>query len=411
VKLSWRSSILPGAAAVLLAVPVCHAGWDFTAPADPSRNWSASIAGYAEYDDNFNSTENNRQSGYRLGSDLTLRVKAIGERSLVSGQYDYTTAYPNYFHMGGLAENHMLSASVNYSVTPRLLLSLNESFTESTEPSVVQTVNKVPVTLAAAGSYLYDAVSGSAVYSLTRRWNLSFAGGWDIWRYEETAYATNSDHQDYSMTLSALYSLNPVTVIGVNYQYAATAYTNPGPDGSLNGYSNTGYLSLTRQFDPKLSVAVNGGYTLHESGNGSTSTSPSAYGAVAYNYAQMSSISLIVAEYLSTASVGITRSFSTQQGTSFSLQANHQFTPRFHTMFNGSYVYSTFKSPVVGANEVLTLSPTDQSIQLHWNIGYDFRPWASVGFDYTYTRLLSSNTLLIQPYSRDVAGIRLTFNY
>ena len=105
-------------------------------------------------------------------------------------------------------------------------------------------------------------------YSLTPRWTASVSGNWDIWRYQEAAYATNNNHMDYSVTLSGVYSMNPRTALGVNYQYGGDIYNNPGFKNGLNADYNTGYLSLTHQFNPKLALVLNGGYTVRNSEDG-----------------------------------------------------------------------------------------------------------------------------------------------
>ncbi|HTS16807.1 MAG TPA: hypothetical protein VMP11_04475 [Verrucomicrobiae bacterium] len=411
MKPGWRFLVLFRALSLLLvAVPLCQAAWDFTAPGDPNRSWSASWSSSAEYDDNFNSSEFNRQSGYRLNSDLSLRAKAVGERSLLSGQYDYQTLYPNYNRQGGVADTHELNASMNYSINPRLLLSLNDNFVNSIEPSLVQSQNGTPITLIQSGTYIYNNVAAGTSYALTRRWSVSFAGNWDVWSYENSAFATNNNHEDYSMTLSLLYGLDSRTVVGVNYQYSGTMYTDPGFKNGLNSDANSGYLSLTRQFNPKFSLALNGGYTVRNSEDGSTSTGPSAYGALIYNYGPASSVSLVAAESLNAASIGVSHSFSAQQNTSISLKVNHRFTARLHTELDASYVYSTFTLPLV-EQTVQTLSPNDQLLTFHWNMGYDFRQWISAGVNYDYTRVLSSNALLVQPYSRNQVSATLTLTY
>jgi hypothetical protein len=413
VNPSWRGSILTrGLLLLLVATPVCRAAWDFSLPGEPNRSWGVAVATGGQYDDNWNGSEFNRMSGFRYTSDLTLRAKIPWERSLLSGQYDYGLVYPRDNRLGGVDQTHTLNISGNYSPNPRLLLSLNENFVDSLQPQLVQGPSGAPTTIIQAGTYLYDQVGGSASYSLTPRWTASISGNWDIWRYEETAWATNNNHEDYSVTLSALYSVDPRTIVGVNYQYAEDAYTHPGVKNGLNAYSNTGYLSLTHQFNPRLALVLNGGYTVRNSEDGSTSTAPSAYGSLIYNYGPLDSISLIVAESLSSASVEITQSFTAQENTSLSFQLNHRFTSRLHTVVDAAYVNSSFTAQVIGQTLVpQNVTPSDQSITGHWGIGYDFRIWLSAGLDYYYTRLASSNVRLVQPYSRDQIGVRLTLAY
>lgn len=407
VSVLWRTAVL-----LLAATSVCYGTWDLTTPGDPNRNWNVSLASGVQYDDNWNSTEFDKQSGIRYVSDLILQVKEVGQRSLLNGQYDYGLTYPNYNRQGGVNQSHNLNVSETYSFSPRFLVSLNDNFVDALEPQVVQTLDKVPVTIQQAGTYLYNLIGASASYSLTPRWTTSCSGSWDIWRYQEAAYATNNNHEDYSVTLSLLYSLDRRTVVGVNYQYAVSTYSFPGRDDSLNSDGNTGYLSVTHQFNPKLSLALNGGYSLRTSGNGDSSTSPTGYGALIYNYGPQNSVAIVAAESLSTANVGGTGGFSAQENTSFNLQVNHRFTARLHTTIQGSYVYGTYTLPIVGETLVpVTVTPSTQTFAGSIDIGYDFRVWLSARLDYNYYKLTSSFAALTQPYSRDVVGVRLVLTY
>ena len=352
------------------------------------------------------------QSGFRYISDLTLRAKVPWERSLLNGQYDYGILYPANSRLGGVDQSHTLNISETYTLNPRLLLSLNENLVDSLQPQLVQGVSGAPSSIIYAGTYLYDTVVGTVSYSLTPRWTASVSGSWDIWRYQETIYATNDDHEDYSVTLSALYSIDTRTTVGVNYQYGGDVYTNPGFENGLNAYSNTGYLSLTRQFNPKLALVLNGGYTVRNAEDGTTSTGPSGYGSLIYNYGPMDSISLVAAESLSGASLQVTRSYSAQQTTSLNLQVNHRFTARLHTVVQATYSDNSFTAELLNQQlQLRNTTPNDQAITAHWSIGYDFRIWLSAGMDYYYSKLLSSNAYLVPPYSHDQIGVRLTLTY
>lgn len=413
MKSVGRVSILFRAVFLLLvATSVCRAAWDFTVPGEPNRNWGVALANGVQYDDNWNGTEFNRESGFRYASDLTLRAKIPWERLLLSGQYDYGIFYPNNSQLGGVNQSHTLNVSVNYNVNPRLLLSLNENFVNSLQPQLVQGPSGAPVTIIQAGTYLYDLAGGSVSYALSPRWTASVSGSWDIWRYQQATYATNDDHEDYSVTLSALYSMDTRTVVGVNYQYAGDTYTDPGFKNGLNAYSNTGYLSLTHQFNPKLALVLNGGYTVRNAEDGTSSTAPSGYGSLIYNYGPLDSISLVVAESLSAASVQVTRNFSAQQTTSLDVQVNHRFTARLHTVAEATYSDNSFTAELLNQQlQVRNTKPDDQAITAHWGIGYDFRIWLSAGIDYYYSKLLSSDVNLVQPYSRDQIGVKLTLSY
>ena len=171
----------------------------------------------------------------------------------------------------------------------------------------------------------------------------------DIWEYQSSVVARLiTTIQDYTATLSALYALDTRTTVGLNYQYGSSTYVDPGIDDGLDSVSQTLYLSFVRRFNPQLSLSLNGGYTIHDSADGTQGTSPSAYALLTYNYGPASTITLTLAQALSQATVGVTRQFSAQQNSSLDLQVNHRITVRLHVFGDIAYTYSSFTQPLGG---------------------------------------------------------------
>ena len=396
----------------LMATRVAFAGWEFTPAGDPNRNWAANVTVRGVYDDNFNDTQIDRQAGLRYSSDLVLRANIPLERLFMGLNYDYGVTYPRDIKLGGVNESHNLTLGVNYTFNPRLTLALNENYVSSIQPQLVQTQAGVPVSVLQAGDYIYDTVGANLNYILTPRWSLSVNGNWDIWRYAVLTIASNNDREDYQMTLSALYMLDQRTTAGINYQYGQNVFTNPGTNNALNAEWHSVYLSLVRGFNPRLSLQLNGGYTIREAGDGSMSTAPSAYGSVAYNYGPDSNISLILGHTLTEGSVagfGISRQFNASENTSVAFQINHRLTPRLRATVDASYVLSTFLMPV----SVFSLTGQDVALTGHIGVNYAFRNWLSAVMDYYYTRYTQTISGIPGTFTfdRDQVSLGLTFSY
>ena len=213
------------------------------------------------------------------------------------------------------------------------------------------------------------------------------------------------------MTLSALYALDTRTTVGLNYQYTQDVFVNPGVGDGLNGYSQNVYLSVVRRFNPRLSLTLDGGYTVRNSDDGSVSTSPSGSGSLVYNYGPFSSITLTIAQALSEASLGANRSFSAQENTSMALQIHHRITARLSVEADGTYVYTTLTAPLETLQgTAVTLRPNDEGLTGHLNCSYIFRDWLSVSLDYYRTQLASSS-VLIQPYSHNQISLGVVLTY
>jgi opacity protein-like surface antigen len=430
-KRSWRVPF-PWAALLLLLLTarVSVAQWDFTHAGDPNRNWGVTASESVGYDDNFNATEKNPQAGVRDTADVKFRASVPLERFFAGMQYDYSVTYPQDVKLGGVNETHNLNLSANYTVNPRLALTFSENFVNSLQPGLVQNIAGAPVTVTQAGTYIYDNVGGGLIYSLSPRWSVSVSGSWDIWEYQTSSLASNDNHQDYSATLSALYLLDTRTTVGVNYQYGQDVFVNAGTNNGLDAISHTLYLSVVRRFNPRLSMSLNGGYTIRESQDGTQSTSPSVYGSLVYNYGPLSTITLTVAQALSEATVGVSRQFSAQQNTSLVLQISHRVSARLRAIGDITYVYSSFTQqlgaggttgpiPIGGfPNPTFipppgggTISPNEQALTCHLGLNYAFRDWLSATLNYDYTQLSSSDSALIQPYTRNEISTGISLIY
>ena len=362
------------------------------------------------YDDNFFSSTRDQQSGLRFSSDLKLRANVPLDRLFVGLQYDYGILYPHDVDLGGVDQTHNVTVSANYIVSPRLELNLNENYISSLQAGLVQGLNGTSVSISNAGDYIYDAVGASVNYVLAPRWTVAVIGNWDIWRYQSSAIASNNDHEDYTATLSGVYALDSRTQVGLNYQYGQNIFVNPGTNNALNAQSHTVFVSVVRRFNPRLSLTLNGGYTVRESEDGSRSTSPSGMGSLVYNYGPLSTVTLTIAQSLSEASVGVTRSFSAQENTSIELQVNHQLTSRLKVIIDASYVYSAFTAALAGSTAG-QVSPSEQSISDRLSLNYAFREWLSAVLNYTRTELLSSDQRIIAPFERNQISLGLTLTY
>ena len=429
-KRSWRVPIQWLALLFLLTGRNSLAQWDFTHAGDPNRNWGVTATESVGYDDNFNATEKDPQAGTRINSDIKLRANVPLERFFGGLQYDYGVAYPRDVNLGGISETHNLNLSANYALSPRLTFSFTENFINSLQPELVRGPGNAPISVVQAGTYIYDTVGGGVIYSLAPRWNLSLNGSWDIWSYNSPIIATNNNREDYAATLSALYLLDTRDTVGLNYQYGQNVFVNAGTNSGRNATSHTLYVSVVRRFNPRLSLSLNGGYTVRDSQDGSQGTSPSLYASLVYNYGPLSTFTLTMAQSLSEATVGVTGRFSAQQSTSLVADINHRLTARLSVNGNITYVYSSFTQPLgtggttgpvpvggfgnptpVGPPLLITVTPNDQALTLHLGLNYAFRTWVSAVLDYDYSQLVSSDATLIQPYTRNQVSTGITLTY
>lgn len=386
---------------------VAQGVWELTAPANPSKSWSVNVATGIGFDDNVNTTTSNKQSSLTGNIEPQLLVSFPMERTSLGLRYTYDANY--YLDRVGsqIVESHVADATLSWRITPRLNVSASDSVRRGLDPGLVEQQGGVPIIVQQRGDYLYDSLSGRLSYDLTRRWTASINGGWDLWSYDVPAVASNNNLNSYNMLLSAVYSVDPRTYVGGNYQYSTVQYDNPGPDNARNSEGHAGYISFVRQFNPQLSGQLNAGMELRTFGSGTNSTqqtSPSFSGTLSYNFGPEDSLLGTVSYNLSTTEVGAFRSTDTA---SARLLLNHRLTTKLHVAVSGAYVRSDFQNPTPGS--FLPAGLIEDALEVNLNIAYSFQRWIEGNIGYTYDTV--SSQIASRSFDRNRVGIGLRLSY
>ena len=391
---------------------VAQGVWELTAPTDPSRSWSVNLSTGIGYDDNVNTTSTKKQGSLTGNVEPQLLVSMPRERTTLGLRYTYDATYYSQRVGSSIVESHVADATLAWRITPRLNASFSDIVRRGLDPGLVErqpTVGGPPqvIIVQQRGDYLYNSLNGRLSYDLTRRWTVSISGGWDLWSYDVAAVASNNNLNSYNMLLSAVYSVDPRTYVGGNYQYSTVQYDNPGPDNARNSEGHAGYISFVRQFNPQLSGQLNAGMELRTFGSGTNSTqqtSPSFSGTLSYNFGPEDSLLGTVSYNLSTTEVGAFRSTDTA---SARLLLNHRLTTKLHVAFSGAYVRSDFQNPTPGS--FLPAGLIEDALEVNLNIAYSFQRWIEGNIGYTYDTV--SSQIAGRSFDRNRVGIGLRLSY
>jgi hypothetical protein len=381
--------------------------WELTAPANPARSWSVNLSTGIGYDDNVNTTSRDKQSSLTGNIEPQLLVSFPMERTSLGLRYTYDATYYSDRVGSQIVESHVADATLSWRITPRLNVSASDSVVRSLDPGLVEQQGGVPIIVQQRGDYFYDSLTGRLSYDLTRRWTVSISGGWTLWSYDVAAVASNNNVNSYNMLLSAVYSVDPRTFVGGNYQYSTVQYDNPGPDNARNSEGHAGFISLVRQFNPQLSAQLNAGMELRTFGSGTNSTqqtSPSFSGTLSYNFGLEDSLSGTVSYYLSTTEVGAFRSTDTASAL---LGLNHGLTTKLHVAVSGAYIRSSFQNPTPGS--FLPAGLIEDAFQAHLSVAYSFQRWIDGNIGYTYDNV--SSQIAGRSFDRNRVGISLRLRY
>lgn len=393
---------LVAAMAVAFAVP----SWAVYNPfplRDSTRPWALSLNTSVGYDDNINTTHANRDDSLTYGISPQALVNWVLEETFVGLRYTYSATY--YEKRANWDQSHSADFLFSHTFNPQLVLDMSDQFRRGVEPDLVELIAGVPVTIRRVGDYYYNNLSDTLTYNLSRRWTVSAAGSWQLWRYDDDTVAVTSDYDVYQEVGTLLYSVSPQTFVGANYRYAATRYKSPGINDARNSDGHAVYATLIQRFSPQLTALVNAGYEVREFEDGASSDSPYVVGSVSYSYAPGSAASLSVSYAFTDTGPGYS-TYRSSEAVVTALQVSHQITPKLRLSVSTSYSYGTYSDPlVVTVNQALNPETLSASAVLR----YTFTSWLSSDLSYSYD--LQFGDSAVTSFYRDRVSLGLRFVY
>jgi hypothetical protein len=350
---------------------------------DPTRRWSVNVSLREGYSDNVFTTQTNKQDSLTTSIEPTLLLNFPMERTFMGLRYGYGATYYSDRPGGKIDQYHTVDVLFSHQFNTRLTLDMKDNIRRGIEPELVESfANGPPITTRRRGDYLYNSIDGTLVYALAQRWAASLGGVWQYWRFDETTNAVVNDRDIYQANAAIIFAVSPRTHVGVNYQLERSEFV--GTNSARNATAHTGFLSLARQFSPKLSLQANGGMEIREFDDGTSQTAPSASVTASYNYGPDSAISAGFAYQISTTEAG---GFRSTDSTSLFGSVNHRLTARLQASASIAYSISTFQNPISGSSSQAGLE--ENAFRTGFSLTYAFRRWLSADLTYTYEELRS----------------------
>ena len=268
-------------------------------------------------------------------------------------------------------------------------------------------VANVPFLRQSQGNYIYNNLSGTLTYNLSRLWTLSLNNTWEYWSYDIAATADQEDRNMYSPLIALNYILSPSTTLGLNFRLGVVDYRNPGLGNAKNSTSENAFLSVTHLFNPQLSgnISLGGGVT--ELGDGHSTSSPYFSSGLSYRYSSKGSLNVGASYFLYTAD---TAGYRTSETLATYMQVSQAITPKLSSSLTLNYVYNVYANPdpTIAATTTLT-EPATRAWIVTMGLSYGFTRWLSA--DLTYTFNLNGSDLPGSSYHRNRIGAGMRFTY
>lgn len=388
-----------------------------------SKPWSVSASLRGFYDDNINSAPKGTEqesTGFEINP--TINYGIVGEQTSVNFGYAlsakwYDNPYSSWTDPWQLT--HTMEAALSHTFSPRVNVSLQDSFVIGQEPDVLQVAN-VPLATPQTTSGDNKRNYASIDLNLQATSLLGFQAGYGntLYNYADSGPGSISallDRMEHAIHLDSRWTIQPQTIGILGYMYSQVDYTAdqvlaPGPimSDSRNTRGHTFYAGVEQNFTPDISGALKGGvqiYDYYNDPSASTKVSPYVQGSLRYMYRATSSLE---------AGVSLMRSPTdafNNVGGSYVLDAQslvfygawvHEILPHLHSNVNGSVQQSKFNGGSLDGQ-------SDLYYRLGLSLAYEFTKYMSASVGYNYDQ--ADSDLPSRSYDRNRVYLGVTAAY
>jgi opacity protein-like surface antigen len=227
------------------------------------------IAITGEYNDNVFQTNANKTSDFILA--FTPGVSIAIENPIYSllGSYSFTAEmYADQDQLNDAFARQNLRLDGSYRVSPRLTLSLSETFTMANDSNLVVAENVSTGRTTSMSNILSPALA----YQIDPRTTLRLRGTWTAVRYDSN---NAIDTDTYAAEAFVDYAFTPRLTATAGYQFAYFAI-----EDADDAVTHTPRIGVTYRFTPTLTGSISGGPSILVPENGNTEVFPAITAAL-----------------------------------------------------------------------------------------------------------------------------------
>jgi len=407
------------------------------------KPWSVSATLRGFYDDNINTTKNNKVHAFGFEISPSISLGMAGEQTSASLGYTYSGKYFDHL-LGGSTDkwdhSHTFDAGLSHTFSPQVQVGVRDSFVVGQEPDVLRSGNTFSTFQRISGDNKrnYGTIVLNAEVTPLLGFEAGYANSW--YDYDASGVTTDRfgnvipsnsgtlDRMEHAGHIDSRWHILPQTTGIFGYQYSQTDYQgDESIQGNVllpaslvtsktrNSRSHYVYAGVEHTFTPDLSGSAKLGGQHIDFFNDPTFKSewtPYAQASVRYLYMVESSVEVGVVHQRSASDVvgpsgvqAVAGNFvHDQEATTAYGSIRHRITPNLYGTVMGTFQYSTFNG-----GGALFDDQTDNFYLVGLNFEYRFNPHLSAHAGYNYDRLESD--LAGRDFTRNRVYIGVTAAY
>ncbi len=390
---------------------------------DTSKPWSVSAALRGFYDDNY-TTLPSVAARDSFGFEIAPRVSYspfLEQTTLYLG-YAYSAKYFEDRDENNFDQMHEVDLQVAHQFSPRVKLSLTESFAVAQEPEVL-TPGQPTTFLRIQGSNIRNLASLRGTVEMSDQFSIQSGYSNSFYDYEnegDGSYSAQLDRMTHLADINFRWRVVPETIALIGYQYGFTGFTRedllvPGtPAAGTSEVRDTEahyvFVGADHTFNPKLVGNARVGVQFTEYVNAlpntdNDNTDPYADLSMTYTYNPGSTMQAGLKymrqpiDLVNWDGTGLTYD---QEAFTLYTAINHRITPRLLGTLNGLFQSGMFQGGSYDGD-------TEQVYSVGLNLAYEINRFLAAETGYAFDRLDSDVANRSYSRNRVFVGIRGTY--
>ena len=347
-----------------------------------ARNWEIVNRIRLEYDDNIRQQERDTTSSFKIIEEIQFHVNFNLENTFVGLRYR-----PSFVWWENRSEDstdlfHNLDFILNHEFTPRLSLSIKDTFRYAEQPELIERGDVVRQD----SDFIFNTLSGALSYKMFPQTSLEASGRYDLLRYDDDAVAERQDFDLYAAGLTLGHQIMPETRVAGEIRFETIDYDSDEFRRDADTYQAGG--SVEHTFNPGLLGNLRAGmqYKDFDADDISSDTSPFVSGSLTYLPSPSTRMTL---------GAGFTHfeadvfPYANQERSRAFASISHDLTARVTLNVAGTYTYAKYREDEVPAEarerlDIVEGDGTEEIIQLSTRISYQInrKNWLEAGWQY-----------------------------
>ncbi|NCC50094.1 MAG: hypothetical protein EOM20_02650 [Spartobacteria bacterium] len=208
-----------------------------------------------EYDDNINQTDKDAKSSFKIIEEPEISANLNFEQTFLSLRYRPALVWWEKRDSSDDKTDihHDVDAIFNHRFTPRLTLSIQDTFRYAERPELIED----GTVLREKDTFKYNSLNGTLSVLVRPDLRMDLGGRWIILRYDEDDVAKQSDYDQYVGGLSVRHQIVQNSALSADFRYEDTKYKDADSRDSKSTFLG---LGLEQIFSPNLLGSLRAGW-------------------------------------------------------------------------------------------------------------------------------------------------------